>query len=39
MSSRSLPLRLLVPALALVALSVPAASLAGEATSTTPDAG
>jgi murein DD-endopeptidase MepM/ murein hydrolase activator NlpD len=39
MSSRSLPLRLLVPALALVALSVPAASLAGEATSTAPEAG
>ena len=39
MSSRSLPLRLLAPALALLALSVPAASLAGEATSTTPEAG
>jgi membrane-bound lytic murein transglycosylase B len=39
MSSRSLTLRLLAPALALVALSVPAASLAGEATSTAPEAG
>lgn len=35
MSPRALPLRLLIPALALLALSVPAASLAGEATSTT----